>query len=209
MNFYFLTLHPRLIEAFSKEGLIQKAVHRKHIQIQSIDLRSFGIGKHRRVDDKPYGGGPGMILRCEPIVNALRSLQPLRKSRVILFSARGKKFTQKTAKRLLKYENLVFICGRYEGVDQRISDYYADEELRIGDYVLMGGELAGCVVTESVSRLIPGVLGNVDSLSEESFSDHLRKEYPQYTRPPVFEGHKVPEVLLSGDHRHIEAWRKK
>ena len=150
-----------------------------------------------------------MVMKCEPIVKALKHCcpAPSKKTRVVLLSAKGKKFNQSIARRWLKYEQIVLICGRYEGVDERINENYVDEEVRIGDYVLMGGEVAAGVIVETVGRLLPGVLGNPDSIVNESFSEDMEKEYAQYTRPPLFEGHAVPEVLLKGNHSEIKKWR--
>ncbi len=174
-----------------------------------INIRDFSEPPHKRVDDKPYGGGPGMIMKVEPLVAALRSIEkPKENVRRIVLSAKGKEFTQKMAKKWAKEEHLVLICGRYEGIDERVLDYYADEEVRIGNYVLMGGEVAAAVVIETVARLVPGVLGNPESLKDESFSSGTEREYIQYTRPPTFEGHEVPEILLKGNHSEIAKWRK-
>lgn len=193
------------------------------IKIGVYDLRKFSTDKHKKVDDKAYGGGPGMVLKIESIARAIDSILKLKvnspaggqklkaKSRIILFSTRGKKFDNKIAKRLAKYEQLILICGRYEGVDERVAKYIADEEISIGDYVLTGGELPAMVVVDSVSRHIPGVLGKQESLEE------IKGSYPVYTRPEVFIPDKknkrkvwrVPKVLMSGDHKAIEEWRKR
>jgi tRNA (guanine37-N1)-methyltransferase len=209
MNFFFVSLHPKLVDSFSQEGLISRAIKDSKIFIRAIDLRKFGLGKHKKVDDRPYGGGAGMILRPEPIVEAIRSLGELPNCRRILLSARGKRFTQKKAEQLKSYENLVFVCGRYEGVDERVAKHYVDEEICIGPYVLMGGEVAAMAMTEAISRLVPGVLGNAASLSEESFNASVKREYPQYTRPEDFEGHRIPKVLKSGHHQKVSNWRKR
>lgn len=209
MNFFFISLHPKLVRAFAQEGLIARAIKDSKIQIQSVDLRKFGIGKHKKVDDRPYGGGAGMLLRPEPIVEAMRSLGELPNCRKILLSPRGQIFNQKKAKDLSQYENLIFVCGRYEGVDERVAQFYVDEEICVGPYVLMGGEVGAFAMTEAISRLVPGVLGNQDSLAEESFGEDLDQEYPQYTRPEEFEGHSVPAVLKSGHHQNVKDWRNK
>lgn len=209
MRFSVLTIHPQMLAGFFEEGLLHKSQKKGSIEIQTVDIRKFADAPHFRVDDKPYGGGAGMVLQCEPIVRALRSVQKkTEKTRVVVLSAKGKPFTQKKATAFKKYDHLILICGRYEGIDERVADFYADEELRVGDYVLMGGELAAGIVIESVARLLPGVLGNPSSISDESFSEARRLEYDQYTRPPAFEGKAVPEVLLTGNHQKISAWRK-
>jgi len=209
MKFSVISVHPNLIKSFSKEALMKRAIQDGLIQLKSISLRDFASPPHYRVDDRPYGGGAGMVFKCEPVVRSLEKIDtPKLKTRKILLSAKGRRFTQASARRLSRYEHLIFICGRYEGVDERIAEHYVDEELRIGNYVLMGGELAACVMIEAISRLVPGVLGNQASLEEESFSLKNEKEYKQYTRPRVFEGHVVPEVLVSGHHSKIKEWRK-
>lgn len=211
MRFSILTIHPRILRAFAQEGLLKRAQEQNLITLDLIDLRRFADPPHYRVDDRPYGGGAGMILRCEPIVRALRSLKTSEREtkKIVVLSAKAKRFTQSTARNYARFDHLILICGRYEGVDERIIEYYADEERRIGDYVLMGGELPAGVVVETVSRLVPGVLGNQNSLEEESFSPGQGREYAQYTRPREFEGCRVPEVLLSGDHQKIQRWRKR
>lgn len=169
-----------------------------------MQLRDFATDKHRRVDDKPFGGGPGMVLMVEPIERALKKVlgQKKAKSRVILTSARGKTFDQADARRLAKYDHLVFVCGRYEGVDERVAEHLVDEECSIGPYVLTGGELPALVMTDAIARHIPGVLGTGESLEETHGS------FPQYTRPEKYKKWKVPPVLLSGDHKKIAEWRK-
>jgi len=209
MRISLLTIHPQIFSGFLTEGLIGKAIQKNKIQFQVVDLRDYSDAPHHRVDDKPYGGGPGMVLKPEPIVRALRALpsEKSEKRRVILMAAKGRPFSQKKARSLSKFDHLVFICGRYEGIDERVIEHFADEELRIGDYVLMGGEVAAEVVIEACVRLVPGVIGNPDSLIEESFSLQKEREYAQYTRPADFEGIKVPEVLIEGHHKKIQDWR--
>jgi tRNA (guanine37-N1)-methyltransferase len=211
MKFSILTIHPSLATAFSADGLLAKAQQKNLIQIEAVNIRDFSDPPHHRVDDKSYGGGPGMVLKPEPIARALQKIkseaQVSSKIRTIVLSAKGKQFTQEVAHRLSKYDQLIFICGRYEGIDERIADFYADEEISIGNYVMMGGEVAAAAIIETVARLLPGVIGNPQSLEAESFSTDLDAEYEQYTRPPVFEGHEVPAVLQSGNHREIEKWR--
>lgn len=209
MRFSILTIHPQFFTGFLTEGLIGKAIARAKLELSIVDIRDFADAPHFRVDDKPYGGGPGMVLKPEPIVRALQSLKkfPGEKSRVIVFSAKGQAFTQSKAQDYSKIDHLILICGRYEGIDERVAQFYADEEVRVGDYVLMGGEVAAEIVVEATSRLIPGILGNEESTTDESFSGGCEKEYPQYTRPPVFDGHEVPAVLQRGHHKEIQKWR--
>ncbi|PIR23644.1 MAG: tRNA (guanosine(37)-N1)-methyltransferase TrmD [Deltaproteobacteria bacterium CG11_big_fil_rev_8_21_14_0_20_45_16] len=209
MKFSILTVHPELIESFAKIGIVEKSIQRSQIQIEAIDLRKFADAPHFRVDEKPFGGGAGMLLKIEPIVRALRACEvPKAKSLRILVSAKGEPFTQKLAEEFSAYEQIIFVCGRYEGVDQRVSDFYVDREIRVGEAVCMGGEIPSLIMLESIARLVPGVIGNEESLEVESFSEEWRAEYPQYTRPSEYEGHEVPEILLSGDHRKIYEWRR-
>jgi len=205
-----LTLFPEMISAYCSVSILGRAQKNKLLQVKAHDLRRWAIDKHGHVDDRPFGGGAGMVMRVEPFYKALKQLKVSgTKARVILTSAKGKLFTQKDAQRLAKYDRLVFLCGRYEGVDERVAIKLTDEELSIGPYVMTGGELAALVVTDAVARLRPGVLGQKASLDEESWSDGVTKEYPQYTRPEVYNKWKVPSVLLSGDHKKIAEWRKK
>jgi len=218
VKFDIITIFPNLFSGFLTESLLARAQKNKMIKIKTHDLRKWTTDNHKTVDDRPYGGGAGMLLKIEPIFRAVESLSSSKvrkvKRRVILLSAKGKTFTQKDARRLSKYEQLIFICGRYEGVDERVAKYIADEEISIGNYVLFGGEVASMVVIEAVSRLIPGVVQKEESIINESFSDKeaKEKEHPQYTRPEIFVMNKkklkVPEALLSGDHKRINEWRK-
>ncbi len=209
MRFTVITIFPQLIEDYFKEGILSRALKKKQIQLKTITPRKFVKDRHQTVDDMPYGGGAGLVMKIEPLVRAIKFVTKIkRKRRIILLDPRGKRFTQKEVKRLSSYEELVFICGRYEGVDERIR-YSIDEKLSIGDFVLMGGELGALTVVEAVARLLPNVLHHPDSAKYESFSEGNNLEHPQYTRPEVFEGHKVPPVLLSGDHKKVEQWRKK
>jgi tRNA (guanine37-N1)-methyltransferase len=206
-----LTLFPELIPPYLNGGILGRAYKRGQLDIQTHNIRDFSDDTHRTVDDTPYGGGAGMVMKIEPID---RCLQTIKKdnSRVIVLSAKGRPFTQHVAHEYSKQEQLIFICGRYEGIDQRVIDHLADEELSIGPYVLAGGELPTLVVLETVARLLPGVLGNPESLKEESFgsvaSAHLSEEYPHYTKPAEYKGWKVPDVLLSGNHEAIKKWRE-
>jgi len=211
LKFTVLTIHPELLNSFLGEGLLAKALEKKRVEIRIVNIRDYSDPPHHRVDDKPYGGGPGMVLKVEPIARAIQDcIQKGERSRVIVLAAKGKLFTQTHARRLqVKFDHLIFVCGRYEGIDERVAEFYADEELRIGNYVLMGGEVAASVVIEAVARLCRGVLGNSESLADESFSTPNKKEYEHYTRPPQFEGHEVPEVLMGGNHSEIRKWRKR
>jgi len=179
------------------------------VDIAIHDLRNWTHDAHRTVDDRPFGGGEGMLLKPAPIFDAVETIWPQRTAgqRVILLSAQGRRFTQGVARELLAHDELLLICGRYEGVDERVAEHLADEELSIGDYVLSGGELAAAVVVDTVARLLPGVVGNSDSIVNESFEDGIL-DYPQWTRPADFRGWKVPEVLLNGNHAEIRKWRR-
>lgn len=216
--FDFITIFP---EAFSylNESIMWRAQNKGFVEMGVYDLREYSEDKRRRVDDTPYGGGAGMVMKVDPIQKAVKKIlrhtqDRKRKTRIILLSAKGKKFDQKKAKSLLKYEQLIFICGRYEGVDERVAKHIADEEISVGDYVLTGGELPAMTITDAVVRLIPGVIKE-RSLEEESFSGKSGSdlEYPHYTKPEIVEIDKkkrrVPKVLLSGDHKKIEEWREK
>jgi len=206
MRIDVVTLFPEMFEAPLEASLLGKARAAGRIEVAVHDLRDHGLGRHRSVDDEPYGGGPGMVMRPEPIWSAVEELGT-DGAHVVLLSARGTLLDHEVVRRLAGHRRLVLICGRYEGVDERVAEHLADEEVSIGDYVLAGGELPALVMIEAVSRLVPGVLGNVESLALESHSAGLL-EYPQYTRPPEFRGHGVPEVLLSGDHGAVERWRR-
>lgn len=205
MRIDVITIFPELFGPHLSTSLLGKAVTQGLLDIRVHDLRAHGLGRHRSVDDEPYGGGAGMIMRPEPIFDAVEPLQEAH-TRTILLSPRGERLNQRKVEALATLEHLILICGRFEGVDQRVADVLCDAELSIGDYVLAGGELAAQVVIEAVSRLVPGVLGNPESLATES---HGRGglEHPQYTRPAEFRGHRVPDVLLSGDHAAVERWR--
>lgn len=209
MKIDILTIFPEILDSYLNESILKRAQQKKLVTFNVCNIRDFAKDKHKTTDDKPYGGGPGMVMKIEPLYNTLKSIKKKKKNRIILLSAKGKTFNQKHAKRLSKYDQLIFICGRYEGVDERVSKNLADEELSIGDYILTGGELPAMVIADSVTRLIPGVLGKEESLKEESFSKEGYLEYPQYTRPEEFNKWRVPKILLSGDHKKIEEWRKK
>ncbi|MFC1598394.1 tRNA (guanosine(37)-N1)-methyltransferase TrmD [Patescibacteria group bacterium] len=211
MQFNIITIFPDIFESYFSKSMISRALKKKIIQIKTIDLRKYADKNdpHKSVDDTPYGGGAGMLLKIEPIYKALKSIRQKKKSRVILFSAKGKQLKQKDLKRLSKYDQLIMICGRYEGVDNRVAENLIDEEVRIGDYVLTGGEIPAMVLVDGVTRLLPGVLGNAVSFEDESFSKEDQLEYPQYTKPEEFKKMKVPEILLSGHHGKIKEWRDK
>lgn len=209
MKVEIITIFPGFFESSFRYGMIKQAQKKKLLEIGIVDLREYASDRHRTVDDRPYGGGEGMVLKPEPIFSAIDHLkqQDSRPGHIILLSPQGNQFDQKKAKELSLTTRLILICGRYEGVDQRVSDHLADEEVSVGDFVLSGGELAAAVVVDAVSRLIPGVLGEGDSVLRESFMDD-RLDYPQYTRPAEYMGWKIPEVLLSGDHEEIRRWRE-
>jgi tRNA (guanine37-N1)-methyltransferase len=208
MRFDILTLFPDLFPSFLKETILGRAVAKGLVDIRLINIRSFARGPHRVTDDRPYGGGDGMVMKAGPIYRALESVERVRdRSRTVLLTPQGELFTQSLAWELSRMEHLVLICGRYEGIDERVRTECADMDLSIGDYVLSGGELAAMVVVDAVSRLVPGVLGGERSNLEDSFEDGLL-EYPHYTRPRVFGDQEVPAVLLSGDHEMIRVWRR-
>lgn len=204
MNFYILTLFPEVFESVFSKSIIKRSIDKKILNIKALNIRDWGIGRHKQVDDKPYGGGEGMVLIPNPILDALASIKP--KPYTILLSASGKKYTQKDAKRLAKKTNIALICGHYEGVDARV-EKFVDEVVSIGDYILTGGEIPAMVLVDSIVRFLPGAI-NPNSPLDESFEQGLL-EYPQYTRPEVYNKLKVPQVLLSGDHKKIQAWRQK
>jgi tRNA (guanine37-N1)-methyltransferase len=233
MTFHFLTIFPDIFDSYISKGMIRIALKKKAIKIKTHNLRDFAVDKHGTVDDRPYGGGPGQILMVEPVIKALKKIQstkhkiPARNAthsvaggqnkhkaqknrKIILLSAKGKKWTQQMAQKFAKLDEIIFICPRYEGHDERIKKL-ADAEISIGDYVLTGGELPAMVIADSITRLLPNVLGEPASLKEESHSTSGFLEYPQYTRPEVIKingrAARVPKVLLSGHHKNISAWR--
>jgi tRNA (guanine37-N1)-methyltransferase len=212
MKLTFITIFPGMVEDFFKGGLLSKARRTNKIQVKTINPREFTIDKHETIDDLPYGGGlAGTVMKVEPLVAAIRQATGRRKPKsclVILLGPAKKVFNQAMAKKLTQYKHLVFVCGRYEGVDARV-EKYVDAKISLGEFVVMGGEVAALVMTEAIVRLLPGVIGNEVSLKEESYGSTFKLEYPHYTRPEVFEGHRVPKVLLSGNHQKIAAWRKK
>ncbi|WP_182199137.1 tRNA (guanosine(37)-N1)-methyltransferase TrmD [Paraliobacillus salinarum] len=210
MHVDILTLFPEMFTGVMENSILKKAQENGAFSYQTVDFRQYTTNKHHKVDDYPYGGGAGMVLMPQPIFDAIDDLKKKHKKnpRVILMCPQGETFTQKKAEELAQEEQLVFICGHYEGYDERIRQELITDEISIGDYILTGGELGAMVVIDSVTRLLPGVLGNKDSAPEDSFSTGLL-EHPHYTRPAVFRGLEVPEVLLSGNHKHIDTWRRK
>lgn len=207
MRFDILTIFPQLLDSPLQEGIIRRAVAAGKISVNIHDIRDFALDKHAMTDDRPFGGGEGMVMKPEPIAGSLRNIEKKNPGgRVIFLSPQGRTYTQKAAERLAAHEHLILLCGRYEGVDERIRAHYVDEEISIGDYILTGGELAAMVLVDSITRLLPGVLGCGDSAENDTFSRGLLKN-PQYTRPREFEEYMVPEVLLSGDHSAIAEWR--
>ncbi|OGM01077.1 tRNA (guanosine(37)-N1)-methyltransferase TrmD [Candidatus Uhrbacteria bacterium RIFOXYC2_FULL_47_19] len=216
IRFDIISIFPQMFEGYFSESIIARGRQQKLLDIRLHDLRRWSEGRHRQVDDRPFGGGPGMVMMVGPFFRAIKSLRLLnrQKSRIILMSAKGRRFTHREAVRLAKYDRLVLLCGRYEGVDERVAKHIADEELSVGDFVLTGGELAAMIVVDAVSRQIPGVLGKKESLNQESHVEDGVTEYPQYTRPADFSpvrGQRwpTPKILLSGDHQKIETWRQK
>ena len=214
-TFHILSAIPWTVEPYFSASILGKAQERKLIAVRTYDIRAWATGKHKKIDDSPYGGGPGMVLRVDVIYRAIAAIKKKiarlrhRKARVILLSTRGRLFTSVEARRLARYDHLVFICGRYEGVDERVADYVADEELSVGSFVLSGGEIPAMLIADAVARFVPGVLGKGESLEE------VKGSYPVYTRPEAFvpdvkkpkKQWRVPKILLSGNHRDIEGWR--
>ena len=216
MRFTVVTIFPNVITDYCAESILGRAQKTKRIAVNAVNARDFAANKHHTVDDTPYGGGPGMVMRADVMARALQSLGELKKNgerrkekkrRVVLLSPRGKQFDQRMAEQFAKLDELVLISGRYEGIDQRVHDHMIDEEISIGPYVLAGGELGALTIIEAIARFIPGVLGNEESLKEETTS--AAKEYPHYTRPEIFNTWRVPDILLSGDHKKIQEWRRK
>jgi tRNA (guanine37-N1)-methyltransferase len=210
LRFHILTIFPDFFQGPFHHGIVAKAAEAGLIEIHIHDLRNWTHDRHRTVDDRPFGGGEGMLLKPAPIFEAVESIWPERTpgERLVLLSAQGRRFDQEAARRLSEYKELFLICGRYEGVDERVAEHLADEELSIGDFVLSGGELGAALVVDCVARLLPGVLGNEDSALQESFTKPGLLDCPQYTRPAEFRGWKVPDVLLSGNHEEIRRWRQ-
>ncbi len=212
MKFHILTIFPGFFSGPFDHGVVSRGRAANKLDISVHDLRNWTYDRHRTVDDRPFGGGEGMLLKPQPLFEAVGDVFPSRTSaqRVVLLSAQGRLFTQDLAREYSKLEELLLICGRYEGVDERVAEHLADDEISVGDFVLSGGELAAAVVVDCVARLLPGVLGNENSSRNESFSDEYEGllDCPQYTRPAEFRGWKVPDVLLGGNHEEIKRWRR-
>ena len=210
MRFDVVTIFPAMVRAGLTEGVVSRGIDRGLIDVGIRDLRDYTVDRHRSVDDMPYGGGPGMVMKPEPLARAVDAIRSERgtPSAVILLSPQGEQFTQAGAARLSRLEHVVLLCGRYEGIDERVRAVVATDELSIGDYVLSGGELPALVVIDAVSRLVPGVVGDADSVEGDSFSRGLL-DFPHYTRPAEFEGCAVPDVLLSGHHGEVRRWRRR
>ncbi|NTU42532.1 MAG: tRNA (guanosine(37)-N1)-methyltransferase TrmD [Nitrospirales bacterium] len=210
IGFDIITIFPEMFHAYLGEGMLKRAAQKGLLDTTVHNLRDFTTNRHRTVDDYPYGGGSGMVMKIEPIFNAVEQIRADGRERLtLLMSPQGRRFDQEMAETLSREERrIILICGRYEGIDERVRERLVDEEVSIGDFVLTGGELAALVIIDSSTRLIPGVLGDEDSVKDESFSWGIL-DYPHYTRPPEFLGMRVPDVLLSGNHREIERWRRK
>jgi tRNA (guanine37-N1)-methyltransferase len=207
MFFTVLTIFPEMFDPFWEHGIVRRAIEGKIIRASAVNIRNFAADRHQATDDRPYGGGSGMVMKPEPLAAAIREAsKTMPGAKTVLLTPQGRMFNQQMARALASCEGLILVCGRYEGVDERICDDLIDYEISIGDYVLTGGELAGMVIIDAVTRLIPGALGGEDAAEKDSFSDGLL-EHAHYTRPRIFEDREVPEVLLSGHHQEIERWR--
>lgn len=206
MRIDYLTLFPEMFDGVLNHSILKRAQDKNVLSVNTINFRDFAQNKHQQVDDYPFGGGQGMVLKPEPVFNAMESIEHNENTRVILMCPQGRPFSQEIAQELSEAEHLVFICGHYEGYDERIREHLVTDEISMGDYVLTGGELPAMTMTDAIVRLIPGVLGNQQSHEDDSFQDGLL-EFPQYTRPREFKNYKVPDVLLSGNHANIERWR--
>ena len=211
MNFHILTLFPEMVEAGLNTSILKRAIDKGYISINATDIRDYTLDKHKKVDDYPYGGGAGMLMQAQPVFDAYKAIEKKingKKPRVLFMTPQGKGFNQRMAEELAKEDDLIFLCGHYEGIDERVIEKIVTDEVSLGDFVLTGGELPAMVMIDCISRLVPGVLGSEDSAMDESFSDGLL-EYPQYTRPEEWMGSPVPDVLLSGNHKEIVKWRTK
>lgn len=211
MRFDILTLFPEMFPGYLSQSLLNKAIERELVSVQAHNMRDWAEGRHNQIDDRPYGGGPGMILMVDPVVRAVEAVQNMAPNpgQVIMTTPQGRRLDQQFVEELAVMDRFIILCGRYEGFDQRVSDILNPMEISIGDYILNGGEVASMVLIDTLVRMVPGVLGDENSNIEDSFSRGNRMlEYPQYTRPREFRGHSVPEILLSGNHPEIEAWRK-
>jgi tRNA (guanine37-N1)-methyltransferase len=207
MNFHVLTIFPEIVTSAASGSILGKALKRGVISLNTVDIREYAADKHNMVDDYPYGGGPGMVMKPEPIYSAFRSLSLPEGAPLLLLTPQGERFDHIMARKLASHSALALLCGRYEGIDDRIRDLLPVREVSLGDFVLTGGEFAALAIIDAVSRFIPGVLGDVDSATDESFATGLL-EYPQFTRPPEFMGRPVPDILLSGDHGRVARWRR-
>lgn len=208
MRFDIITIFPEMFASFFSAGVLKKALEKDLIKVEVHDLRKFTRDKHKQVDDRPYGGSPGMVIKPEPVFRAVAGVKDEEKAPVCLLTPQGKCFNADTAKKFASEKQLILICGRYEGVDERVAEHLVTEEISIGDYVLTGGEPAAMVIIDAVSRFIPGVVGKQESVERDSFTQG-RLDFPQYTRPREYRGFKVPEVLFSGNHNRINQWRKR
>lgn len=210
MRFDVLTLFPQFIRPYFEDSILKRASEEGLVELHTHNIRDYSTDKHKKVDDTPYGGGAGMLMTCQPLFDSIRAVKEQNKGPVIFMSPQGEPLTQELAEELSELPEMILLCGRYEGIDQRVRDELVDREIRIGNYVLTGGELPALVVMDSVARLIPGVLGDQDSHQDDSFSPGLERmiEHPHYTKPAEFEGLKVPDVLMSGNHGEIEKWRR-
>lgn len=207
MRVSVITIFPDMLRSFLGYGLLEKAVRNGLLRVDVHDLRAFSRDKHRKVDDRPFSGGPGMVLMPDPLFRAVEHVRADQPGRVVLFSAYGRVLSQRRVKELAALEHLILVCGRYEGVDQRFIDECVDEEISLGEYVLMGGEVAAEALLEAVSRMLPGVVGNPESVQSDTFYQEDQVAFPQYTQPRSYRGLDVPDLLLSGDHERIQAWR--
>ncbi len=210
MRFDVLTLFPEIFSGYIGQSLLHKAIESGRVEVVLHDIRHWAKGRHRQVDDRPFGGGPGMVMKVEPVVECVEAVQAMAETpgHLVMLTPQGKRLDQAMVESLAAKPRLLLLCGRYEGFDERIREILKPEEISIGDYILNGGEVAAMVVMDAVVRLVPGVLGHEQSARDDSFSDEQRSlEHPQYTRPRVYRGHEVPEVLLSGDHGRVEQWR--
>ena len=206
MNYNIITIFPELVNLFAKTGFIKRAIEKDYIDMNIIDLRSYSSNKHNRIDDKSYGGGPGMVMQYEPIHSSIKDIE--NKGSVLYLSPQGEPLTQQKLKNLSLEDNLTILCGRYEGVDQRVIDNLVDEEVSIGDYVISGGESASMVLMEGITRLIPGVVDDIESIKQDSFQAGIL-DHPHYAKPENIKGMAIPDVLVSGNHQKIEIWRRK
>lgn len=210
MKFTFLTLFPGLVQPYFEDSILKRGLEGGHFELEVINIRDHSTDKHQKTDDSPYGGGAGMVMTCQPLFDSIAAAKEKNAGPVIYLSPAGARFTQEKAEELAQKPGLILLCGRYEGIDERVRERLVDEEISLGDFVLTGGELPALAVVDAVARLLPGVLGHEESAEEESFSEKLGRmiEYPHYTKPAEYEGMKVPEVLLSGHHAEIQKWRQ-